>query len=153
MAFDEARNRMVLFGGAGYRNTDLDVQTFGETWELDGDVWTRVATTGPTPRFMAAMAFDNKRERTVLFGGQCEIDRDFGCCADTWEWDGREWIQATPASAPSERFFSSAAYDPGTETVLLAGGRKCTNDEEDAFERDLWSWDGVAWTKLWPEGQ
>jgi hypothetical protein len=40
MAFDAARNRIVLFGG-GFR---------GDTWEWDGANWAQKASRGPTPR-------------------------------------------------------------------------------------------------------
>lgn len=36
LAYDEARDRLVLFGGAD------DHQTFGDTWEWDGVLWTRI---------------------------------------------------------------------------------------------------------------
>jgi hypothetical protein len=49
MAYDEKRGVSVLFGGSnsGIRS--------GETWEWNGRVWTRVATTGPTPRGFPGM--------------------------------------------------------------------------------------------------
>ena len=61
----------------GYRN---------DTWTWDGQAWTQVADTGPTPRRLHAMAFDSARQRTVLFGGDVG-----GITNDTWEWDGGVW--------------------------------------------------------------
>ncbi len=43
MAYDSARQRIVLFGGAG------GSRQFGDTWEWDGKVWTEVISTKPTP--------------------------------------------------------------------------------------------------------
>src|SRR5688500_10795432 len=65
MAYDEARDRVVVFGGQRDRSTAL-----GDTWLWDGESWTRGAESGPTPRSYAAMAYDRKRARAVLYGGR-----------------------------------------------------------------------------------
>jgi hypothetical protein len=65
MAFDAARNRVVLFGGAGGSTAIL----FNDTWEWDGENWTQYEDIGPAPRSRHGMAYDSKRGRTVLFGG------------------------------------------------------------------------------------
>ena len=64
MAYDSARQRVVLFGGdLGYSGY------FGETWEWDGANWTQVSSGGPSARSRHAMAYDSARQRVVLFGG------------------------------------------------------------------------------------
>ncbi len=65
VAYDSARNRVVLFGGSQNRNAIH----LGDTWEWDGTQWTLVATTGPSPRRKPAMWFDPTIGKTVLFGG------------------------------------------------------------------------------------
>src|SRR5690606_11603877 len=62
MAYDSARGKVVLFGGA-------DSHLRGDTWEWDGVSWRRVATTGPSARDGHAMAYDATRKKVVLFGG------------------------------------------------------------------------------------
>ncbi|MFO1076440.1 MAG: hypothetical protein U1E73_01800 [Planctomycetota bacterium] len=67
MVTDTARGRIVMFGG--YNGT-----TLGDTWQLRatyyGPQWTQMATIGtPGPRQSHAMAYDQKRDRVVLFGG------------------------------------------------------------------------------------
>jgi hypothetical protein len=59
MAYDSARARVVLFGGADLR----------DTWEWDGQIWIQVSNIGPSPRVNHAMAYDAARQRMVLFGG------------------------------------------------------------------------------------
>ena len=80
IAYDEARERVVLFGG---REGGATLQ--GDTWEWDGTDWTQVADTGPDARSGHALAFDAARERVVLFGGEAAGSALRG---DTWEWDG-----------------------------------------------------------------
>jgi hypothetical protein len=66
MAFASRRGRVVLFGGAD------GTQRWNDTWELDVKTlaWTQIQTpAAPTPREHAAMTFDVKRNRVVLFGG------------------------------------------------------------------------------------
>ena len=52
------------------------------------------------------MAFDSKRNKTVLFGGE---SRGTGLKRDTWEWDGEGWTQVED-TGPSARRASAAAF-------------------------------------------
>ena len=99
MAFDVARARLVMFGGARL----LDESYCGDTWEWDGTAWVeKTAATSPSARDGHAMAYDSGRARTVLFGGNA-----FGYVNDTWEWDGSNWVQRTSASNPAARAWAS----------------------------------------------
>ena len=134
MVFDKARNRTVLFGG----NPNICPEhSFPDTWEWDGQNWTLRSTSGPGPRSHHAMAYDESRQVSVLFGG------DRGCTAplgDTWEWNGNVWtLRAT--TGPSPRVLPSLAYDSVRGVVVLFGGY--TGDAND--ERSTWEWDGVLW--------
>jgi len=130
MAFDAARGVVVLFGGTGPKGF-LD-----DTWEWDGSVWTEVTPpagpdSSPTPRFGHAMVYDPIRHRIVLFGG---IDGPYR--ADTWEWDGAQWIPVATTSA-SERAYHGMAYDiVGARTILLDG----FHNQSGAID-DMWEWD------------
>ena len=50
----------------------------------DGFVWRRVAASGPAPRVHHAMAYDEVRQRVLLYGGSDERTT----FSDFWEWDG-----------------------------------------------------------------
>ena len=69
MAYDSARDVVVLFGGY---DIDNDIY-YDDTWEWDGvdRTWTLVTpvTTIPPPRFQHAMAYDADRGVVVMFGG------------------------------------------------------------------------------------
>jgi hypothetical protein len=88
MIYDRVRARVVLFGGWDRQNN-----FFPDTWEWDGEAWTQVADSGPSGRVYHALAYDEKRQRSILFGGA-----DIGVhphleenLSDTWSWDGVGW--------------------------------------------------------------
>ncbi|MCR9248345.1 MAG: hypothetical protein NXI31_25230 [bacterium] len=134
MAFDTARNRVLLFGGATASGL------VGDTWEWDGATWTQVATSGPGGRCGPIMTFDTQRGRAILFGGQGSGPA-FG---DTWEWDGAAWSQVHTGGtgAPSPRFYGGMAYDQGRGRTVMFAGQNAAN----VFFDDTWEWDGSSWT-------
>jgi len=89
LAFDAARNRLVLFGGS------LDGELTDELWERrpEGRRWElrcggESLCPGPPETVGAPLVYDTARGRAVLFHGTASSDRQ-----ETWEWDGLtgEW--------------------------------------------------------------
>src|SRR5262245_1682364 len=143
MAYDRRRRRVVLFGGNRVlfgRSAEENV-FLGDTWQWDGRTWTRTDVAGPPARSEAAMAFDSRRGRVVLFGGHRGVGaarRRFG---DTWEWDGRAWVEAKVSGpSPSPRNGAVAAYDSSRGRVVLFGG-----STQDGGSGETWEWDGMTW--------
>ena len=64
------------------------------------------------------MTYDAAAQRVVLFGGRGGAAGTV-LLSDTWEWDGVEWRQRTPASTPPARQFSAMAYDSMRRRVVL----------------------------------
>ncbi len=140
MAYDTDRGRVVLFGGAN----EYNFSDFADTWEWDGNAWIeRSPATSPTQRFGHAMAYDAARGRVVLFGGYGFFSG--GLLADTWEWDGNEWVEATPATSPPGRFGAAMAYDSARGRIVLFGGVG-----DGAELGDTWEWDGSDWIERTP---
>jgi hypothetical protein len=139
MAYDAARGVVILFGGAAPGTPPAPV---GDTWALDGSGWKRVATSGPSPRILHAMAYDVLRQRVVLYGGATAEFREL---ADTWEWDGVRWSLrhdgATAALPPRLRGHAMAFDGPAGETLLYGGF------DGQALRDELWSWNGSRWRK------
>ena len=82
MVFDDRAGVVLLFSGAAaHRDAPL-----GDMWQWDGERWSEIPLTGPTPghRYQPVMVHDRARQRTVLYGG-------IGAASDTWQWDGRGW--------------------------------------------------------------
>ncbi|MDP6928990.1 MAG: kelch repeat-containing protein [Planctomycetota bacterium] len=118
MTFDRLRQVVMLFGGvsAGKLVNDL--------WEFDGltSTWTQrtSSSTWPSARIgPMAFAYAEHRRKLFLHGG-----RDLGGpLRDTWEWDGRRWIEMVPVSAsPSGRYGHAAVFDAGQIECVAFGG-------------------------------
>lgn len=148
MAYDAANGEVVIFGG--YEGNGQN--RFADTWVWDGTTWEDVTPTpgpgsSPSPR-SARMAYDEGRERVVLFGGSgYDLNDPEG---DTWEWDGatRTWTDVTPTASPVARFGHAMAYDG--QRIVMVGGRDGTPTAgtfTQIFD-ETWGWDGTDWTSL-----
>jgi hypothetical protein len=125
MAFDRSRGVAVLYGGNDVLNGVS--MHYSDTWEWDGQTWThrytgapwRVGSNGEL-LFPGPMAYDEKRQRTVLFGGGA-LAGSIGLppIGDTWEWDGTRWTQSAPSAG---REGHAIAYDPLRERIVVFGG-------------------------------
>ena len=142
-AYDSERDRLVIYGGVQNRNSRME-----ETWEWDGQSWTRFDVAGPGYREGAAMVYDEARGNTILFGGANE---KFEILGDTWAWDGTSWTQVS-AAGPSPRFPSAFVYDPAREKVLLFSGHFVSENSYITFS-DFWEWDGTSWKEIIVEGE
>jgi len=141
MAWDEARQMAVLFGGL--ENGKL----LGDTWLLDGVEWhKRQPLTAPSPRVNASLTYDAKRKITVLFGGQGHTDWNYlETLNEMWIWDGENWQQQSPIDLPPARFGTGMVYDRAHRTILLFGG-----GSGGGMLDDTWVWDGDNWKEQQP---
>lgn len=130
IAYDRRRACIVLFGG--YRRIGNETHRLGDTWEWNGKRWAKVAAVGPSPRNGAAMAYDQDRNRVVLFGGP-------GPSNETWEWDGHGWAQLQAGDVPG-RFNPVMVYDAARHEVVRFGGwtGKVRADDTWALRGDRW---------------
>jgi hypothetical protein len=85
-----------------------------------------------------AMAFDEARGRTVLFGGNSGPFQS----ADTGEWDGAAWTLRDTNVVPA-RFAHALAYDRTRRRVVLFGGRTGLSTDLG----DTWEWNGDRWVQ------
>ena len=144
-------NCMVMFGG-------YNGSTLGDTWSLTtsfpGVQWNQmlVPNTIP-PRQSHAMAFDQRRNRLVVFGG---ADANGQFLGDTWEMTpatfGWQWIQRTPTQSPPRRWQHKMDYDPARGVVVMTGGygnpqcgQYCAS-----HLNDVWEYDGDTWIQRVP---
>jgi hypothetical protein len=138
MAFDIARGYAVAFGGYDGNNTTA----LGDTWAYDGTNWAqRTPSAAPEARWGHAMVFDQRRARTVLFGG---FRPSVGSVADTWEFDGTNWTQIVTANAPAGRSYHAMTYDAVRNRTIVFGGL----GNASATLGDTWTFDGGDWTQV-----
>lgn len=136
MAFDRARQRVVMFGG----RTNAGTIFLADTWEWDGTAWSpQTPASAPTARMGHAMALDPTTGRVLLFGG-LQLGGPFA--GDTWTWNGTTWTQLLPAHAPSPRANAAMAADLVRGRIVLHAGYD-GQDLTDTFE-----WNGSDWTPV-----
>src|SRR4030081_3679467 len=118
MAYDAARQRLVLFGGSSATS---------HTWTWDGRAWARQqpATEPPTetPKTMAAaglpIAYDEVHRNVVLLMVHpAGIDGPPPVPPDTWTWDGTTWTRRA-TSLPDSAKGSMVCSGAPTRVLLL----------------------------------
>ena len=146
---EQARNRMVLFGG-------FDGVMTNETWALSLTPtlgWSQIIPAGTLPlaRAAAAAAIDPLGDRLIIFGG---VDDSFNAMNDLWQLSlaSPEWAPLSPSGGtPTERMFASAVSDPANNRFILYGqsDQRGTGVIPDPFwELSLGA--TPAWTQLMP---
>ncbi len=144
MSYDSLRGRTVLFGGDTFKNgsSTPPAPYFADTWEWDGASWVnRTPAVSPPAVSATAMAYDNNRNVSVLFGGASSSG---SLTSSTWEWDGTTWTQRALALSPSSRAWHAMAYDSARSQVVLFGGTA------GGPLADTWTYDGANWVHLFP---
>ncbi len=125
MVYDEASNRVVLFGGARDELLYGDVTGLPGTWIFDSgrNAWDGLAPeVEPQPRYFQAMTYDAGSDRVVLFGGATA--RMGEVLGDTWVYDtdAGTWTEMHAAVSPPARLGAAMWYDPVADLVFLYGG-------------------------------
>src|SRR6185436_10331437 len=148
--YDEANDRLILFGGAGTTDESL--------WILDNasaaggpSQWTSIPTAGgPVGLGHAASAYDAATNRLFVVGG-CSGDC-LGSSDQTWILTHANGLGGTPTwsllpgAGPGPRIDHAAAIDPATRRLIVFGGSNAGSSLGDVW---LLSLDGLsAWQAL-----
>lgn len=108
----------------------------------DREIWKQQETAvSPSARIIPAMAFDEKRNVVVLFGGDRMRSTPTN---DTWEYDGRNWKRIETANSPEARYGHRMIFDKKRGKMLMFGGY----DKKENLFGDTWEFDGKNWKKL-----
>jgi hypothetical protein len=134
MAYDVARRRLQLHGGAQFVTGQNDL------YEADDRAWTCAVPYQPGDRAHIAMAHDEARGVTLVFGGP-QLPSSLGV------WNGATYTYLQPSFAPPGRWQAAMAYDSLRQRMLVFGG-----EGAQPFLADLWSWSGTAWTNVTSPG-
>jgi N-acetylneuraminic acid mutarotase len=142
LVYDPARARTMLFAGWDPPLYAVDPGRPPEVWEWDGLRWQQRQCTGaPLGLHSAGIAFDAKRERVVIAGGQTTSSaRGAPPFFQTWEMDPATctWTLRNPSIQPPARLLPMMAWDSTRNVVLMFGGGSAL--------ADTWEWDGAAGT-------
>ncbi|MBN1902580.1 hypothetical protein JW926_14745 [Candidatus Sumerlaeota bacterium] len=109
-----------------YTRSDLTLHI----WNMETNVCDQVQlTTAPLTRTLAAMAFDEERDRILLYGGgDCELNGSNGIIYDElWELKlapgAQKWTKLPiPGDAPPKKWCARAVIDPSSDRLILYGG-------------------------------
>ncbi len=144
MAYDAARDKLVVFGGFFSGGPPFD-----ETWEWDGVSWTlRQPATVPEARYAPSLCYDEVNARVVMVGGDSNATgSDRLTRRETWEWDGVDWTKTTPP-APAPRQFARIVYELHQARILQFGG-EIDLQWPTVISDETWVFDDVSgWREL-----
>lgn len=138
LVYDAARKRIVMFGGISTGEPRND------TWEYDGKTWTEIKPpTSPPARYEMLASYDPKRGRVVIASGLTGTASN--SFADTWEYDGTTWRDATPAAGLKPQLtLGGMAFDSTLQKLVVFGGYTPAN----TASNKTYTWDGTTWTDL-----
>ena len=133
MAWDDARETVVLWGGEGTGGARND------TWEWNGSSWASRVTAGvrPPARRGPAGATDPATGQAFIHGGE-----DDGALSDTWAFGGSRWFDVTPAPPGPAVFHAALTTDAVRGEAVLYGG-----DDPMGIASGTWVWDGTGWAR------
>lgn len=139
--FDPVRGRVFAYGGTT-GSTYLD-----QMWEWDGTNLVRIQAIGAPPRRSASLAYDTRRGKVWMFGGE---SRQNVFMDETWEFDSatRQWTRHVPPNSPSARAQAVMMYDTHRDRVILLGGATRSSWTADAWEWDPAAPGGGTWTPI-----
>jgi hypothetical protein len=154
MAYDSARQRVVMFGGqrAGSYHYPPKPPLTG-TWEYDGSTWVRRSTAASPPvRTFHTMAYDAARGVVVMFGGSDNMI-PASAVDETWEYDGKNWKKRVLKSSPPALAGHAMVYDSHRKVIVVFGGTKNTIGDGRVWgqmpviSNETWEYDGKDWRR------
>jgi hypothetical protein len=142
IAYDVARNKVVIHGGKEY---EVYYATGGDTWEWDPatQTWTNFPYASGIHyggRRGMQMAYDPNLGQVIQFGGIVYWG-DF--YEGTYAWDGHDWILKS-VIGPAGRQGHVMTTDFARSKVVLYGGYSYYGGLYD----ETWEWDGNSWTQV-----
>lgn len=135
LAYDPARERIVLFGGRVLYNWGLPGGARNDTWEYDGIDWVqRTPLNPPPPQMRAWLGFDYAANKLMLCGGVGNP-----VTPSAFHYDGTAY---TPLPfPPTFAWFSALASDPVRQRIVFFDG---------LLTPATYEWNGANWLTMAP---
>ncbi len=131
--YDSATNSMIVFGG------EDGSTVFGDLWVLSNangtggtPAWTQLTASGsgPAPRGGHTAVYDSQNSRMIVYGGVSggTVFNDTWILSNANSVGGTPtWTVVSPATPGPPRYYHTAAYDPGSNEMIIFGGVISTN--------------------------
>ncbi len=146
MVYDNSARGIIMCGG---EYDFFQENQSNETWKFNSSMRWENLSPSNTPPFISdwdpAMAFDSKRNVTVMFGGY----ENWGVAYmnETWEYNSssNSWTNKTKAITPPARTDAFMAFDSERNvTVLIGGAGSYSSTSQDVFEYTGTDWINVT---------
>jgi len=153
---DISTKQMIIFGGGGGGSD------FNDVWSLSfagASQWFAVNPSGTPPhgRVGHSAVYDRANSKMIIFGGG--LGNTSPCANDVWVLSNANsangtptWTQLNPTGGPPlPRIFHAAAYDPGSNRMIVFGGNNCFTAGAQ-FYNDVWvltNANGLGGTPSW----
>lgn len=133
IVYDQTNDELLLVGGDNHSASDFLF------YRISQGQWQQVVTANaPRERRDAAVCFDSRRGRVLLFGG-FPNSGGYNALGDMWAYDGTDWVELTPPVLPPPGHRQAMVYDERRDRVVLAGpGATGPQDH-------TWEFDGTTW--------
>lgn len=142
LVYMETLEAIFLYGGRSFQYVQGKEERvdLNDNWVYKKGQWKALAIDSPAPRSSHSMAYFEKGQQVILFGGRNKTEV-FG---DTWSFDGTKWSRLA-LNGPRKRYGHSLTYDPKSKAVHLFGGF-----DGDQLLNDHWIFEGEEWVELKP---
>ena len=163
--YDQATNRMIVFGGEGACTANLlnDVWVLSDANGIGSPAWTQLLPAGgPSARAEHSAVYIPASNRMILFAGNPAVGFCGNTVNDVWALDyanglggSPTWTQLTVSGGPPlPRGGHFAGHDAVNDLMIIFGGNQACGAHYD----DVWTLGGAAvgasatWTELFPTG-
>ena len=145
-AYDPVHDQLVVHGGVTYDGFSLVETSDTWLWHESTKTWSKLTNTASgidQTRTAAAMAFDPKRGKIVMYGG---LTNNSTVLNDLWELDGTTWTSQSVTGGPAAgRFAASLAWNTSCQCLVLFGGGTNTSD---AVTNQTFTRTGTTWANI-----
>ena len=146
IAYDAESDRVLTWGGMGLDEKLLAPNVW--SYDFNQNMWQEMEIgegLHPQGADYAAMVYDAKADRTILFGGVSQED-------ETWAYDynTNTWVKLEPSTVPGKLSRHAMAYSTAADRVILFGGQ--VGSTQFTYTDETWTYDLKAntWTNATP---
>lgn len=129
MTYSKKHDLFMVYGGVIRGASGAEITN--DTWLLSNDTWRKSSASMPHRLSGYAIAYDEKRDVALLFGG---MDENTAYC-ETWTYNFTtdKWTKVNTISTPPARGYSAMVYDSDNDVFILFGGLSGLNRLNDTW--------------------